>query len=200
MKISEDLEKLLPFGYLFLIVMGILKDSIQYYQLGINILKFSTIVDVLMSPLVYITSNPIILITIILLFASHFYLPKFLLENKNKITVQKMFDLKSDEELTLEQKKSYYNQIAIRTLAVILLSFFMGTGVASGYFTSQRIAKGKLDYNYQLNFNDGDPEEVNLVGTNSLYYFYVAKGQKHIKIAPIGSIKNVELLYTTASK
>lgn len=200
MKISEDLEKLLPFGYLFLIVMGILKDSIQYYQLGINILKFSTIVDVLMSPLVYITSHPVILITVFLLFVSHLYLPKFLSENKDKKTVQKMFDLKPDEGLTLEQKKSYYNQITIRTLAVILLSFFMGTGMASGYFTSQRIAKGKLDYNYKLNFNDEGSEEVNLVGTNSLYYFYVAKGQNHIKIAPIGSVKNVELLYSTSSK
>ncbi|WP_289659902.1 hypothetical protein [Flavobacterium panacagri] len=200
MKISDDLEKLLPFGYLFLILMGMLKDSIYYYQLGINILKFSTITDILISPIVYITSHPIILITIFLLFASHLYLPKFLSKNKDKKSIQKTFDLKPDEELTIEERKSYYNQIAIKTLAVILLSFFMGTGLASGYITSQRITKGALDYNYKLNFNDEKPQEVNLLGTNSLYCFYVEKGQRHIKIAPIGSIKNIELLYATSSK
>jgi hypothetical protein len=46
MTISENTQKLLPFGYLYLVVMGILKESIYYYQIGINILKYSTIMDI----------------------------------------------------------------------------------------------------------------------------------------------------------
>lgn len=200
MKISDNLEKLLPFGYLFLIVMGILKDSIQFYQFGINILKFSTIMDILMSPIAYLTSNPITLIAVISLFISHYYLPKFLLKYNQSAFVKKMFELKSVDGFTIEEKKSYYNTIAIKTLAVVLMSFFIGTGMAAGYFTSQHIEKRTLDYNYKINFNDEEPQEVSLIGTNSLYYFYVIKGQKHINIAPIGSIKNVELVYKTANQ
>ncbi|MBZ4035036.1 hypothetical protein K6T82_09680 [Flavobacterium sp. 17A] len=200
MKISGDIEKLLPFGYLFLILMGMLKDSIYYYQLGINILKFSTITDILMSPIAYLTTNPIVLFAVISLFISHYYLPKFLLKNNQKPYVQKMFELKSVEGFSLEEKTSYYNNIALRTLAAVLLSFYLGTGIADGYFTSERIEKQSLDYNYKINFNDDEPQEVSLLGTSSLYYFYVAIGQKHLKIAPISSVKNIELMYKTANR
>lgn len=108
MKISDDLEKLLPFGYLFLIIMGILKDSIQYYQYGINILKFSTIMDILISPIAYLTSNPITLIAVISLFISHYYLPKFLLKHDQNTFIQRMFELKSVETLTLAEKKKLF--------------------------------------------------------------------------------------------
>ena len=91
MKISDDLEKLLPFGYLFLIMMGILKDSIYYYQFGINILRYSTIMDVLISPIAEFTSNPIILGAIIILFVIHFYLPSFLAKYKNVAYVKRSF-------------------------------------------------------------------------------------------------------------
>lgn len=200
MKISDDLEKLLPFGYLFLIIMGILKDSIQYYQYGINILKFSTIMDILISPIAYLTSNPITLIAVISLFIIHYYLPKFLLKHNQNSLIQKMFELKPVEELTLAEKKSYFNSIAIKTLALVLLSFFIGTGMAGGYFTSKHIEDQTLNYNYKVSFNDEESKQVSLIGTNSLYYFYVIKGQKHINIAPIGSIKNVELIYKTTNQ
>jgi hypothetical protein len=62
MKLSENLQKLLPYGYLFLVVMGIIKESIFYYQIGINILKYTTIMDVLISPIATLTSNPVVLI------------------------------------------------------------------------------------------------------------------------------------------
>src|SRR6218665_1377906 len=145
MKISDDLEKLLPFGYLFLILMGILKDSIYYYQFGINILRYSTIMDVLISPIAEFTSNPIILGAIILLFIIHFYLPKFLAKNKDKVFVKRSFELKSTDELSTEETKSYYNGIAIKSLIVFLLSFFLGYGLAGGYFNTKKLKENRLE-------------------------------------------------------
>ncbi|MEZ0128638.1 hypothetical protein AB9T88_02065, partial [Flavobacterium sp. LBUM151] len=95
MKFSDDIQKLLPLGYLFLVIMGILKESFFYYQLGINILKYSTIMDILISPIAEFTSNPIILVAILLLFVSHYYLPSVLLKYSNVKFVQKAFELKS---------------------------------------------------------------------------------------------------------
>nr|WP_309757508.1 hypothetical protein [Flavobacterium sp.] len=62
MKLSEIVQRTLPFGYLFLVVLGIIKESIYYYQVGINILKHSNIMDVLISPIADLTSTPIILL------------------------------------------------------------------------------------------------------------------------------------------
>jgi len=194
MKICDDLEKLLPFGYLFLILMGILKDSIYYYQFGINILRYSTIMDVLISPIAEFTSNPVILATIILMFMTHFYLPSYLAKNKDKSFIKKTFELKSTDELSAEETRSYYNGIAIKSLAIILLSFFLGYGLAGGYFGKKKLKDNKLDYSYQLDFNEGESKNVSLIGNNSLYYFYFVKGDKTIKITPLSSIKNIQLI------
>lgn len=193
MKISDDLEKLLPFGYLFLILMGILKDSIYYYQFGINILRYSTIMDVLISPIAEFTSNPIILSAIIILFILHFYLPSYLAKNKDKASVKKAFELKSTDELSPEETKNYYNGIAIKSLVIFLLSFFVGYGFAGGFFTKKRLHDNKLEYNYKLDFNADESKEVYLLGNNSLYYFYFIKGDRKVKITPLASIKNLEL-------
>ncbi|MFC4479870.1 hypothetical protein [Flavobacterium chungangensis] len=194
MKISDDLEKLLPFGYLFLIVMGILKDSIYYYQFGINILRYSTIMDVLISPIAEFTSNPIILGAIIILFLVHFYLPSFLAKNKDLAFVKRSFELKSTDALSPEETKSYYNGIAIKSLILFLLSFFLGYGMAGGYFTKKKLKENKLDYSYQMDFNEGESKNVFVIGNNSLYYFYFVKGDKKVKITPLAAIKNIELV------
>jgi len=193
MKFSDDIEKLLPLGYIFLVIMGILKDSFFYYQLGINILKYSTIMDILMSPIAEFTSNPIILTAIILLFGLHYYLPSLLLKYNNIKFIQKAFELKPTESLSINETKSYFNSIAIKSLAIFLCSFFLGYGVAGGYFTSKKIKNNKIKYNYKLNYNSGESEEIYLINTNSLYYFYISKGSKTIEIAPLASIKNIEL-------
>ncbi|AWK06091.1 hypothetical protein HYN56_18405 [Flavobacterium crocinum] len=194
MKISDDLEKLLPFGYLFLILMGILKDSIYYYQFGINILRYSTIMDVLISPIAEFTSNPIILGAIITLFVLHFYLPRYLAKNKDKQFVKRSFELKSTDELSEAETKSYYNGIAIKSLVIFLLSFFLGYGLAGGYFGTKKLKENRLEYSYKLDFNEGESKNVFLIGNNSLYYFYFVKGDKKVKITPLASIKNIELI------
>lgn len=192
MKYSEEIQKLLPLGYIYLVILGILKESIFYYQLGINILKYSTIMDILLSPIAEFTSNPITLLFIILLFVFHYNLPKIFLKYRNNRTLQKIFEVKSVEKLSEDEMKNYYIFASFKMFAVILLSFFIGTGVAGGYSTIHRIRENKIDYNYTLNYNSGESEQIYLISTNSIYYFYVEKGDKSIQIAPIGSIKNIK--------
>jgi hypothetical protein len=192
MKYSEEIQKLLPLGYIYLVILGILKESIFYYQLGINILKYSTIMDILISPIAEFTSNPITLLFIISLFVFHYYLPQIFQKYKNNKTLQKIFELKTTKELSEEELKSYYLFASFKMFAVILLSFFIGTGFAGGYDNIHRIRENKVKYNYTLNYNSGESEQIYLISTNSIYYFYVQKGNKSIKIAPIASIKNIE--------
>ncbi|WP_264550870.1 hypothetical protein [Flavobacterium sp. N2038] len=193
MRISDDLQKLLPFGYLFLVIMGILHESFFYYMLGINILKYSTIMDILISPIATFTSNPVILIAILLLFILHYYLPKFLSKYHQREFIQKTFELKPIEGYSNTEAKNYYNDIALKSLALFLCSFFLGYGLAGGYFTSKKIRDNKVQYNHKINFSTGESEQVYLINSNSLYYFYTTKGSKTIKITPLSAVKDIEL-------
>nr|WP_315145444.1 hypothetical protein [uncultured Flavobacterium sp.] len=195
MKDIEKIQHILPLGYLYLITVGILKETVLFYQLGINILKYSSIMDVLISPIATLISNPIIFITISAIFVSNYYLPSILYKYGHKKWVKKAFELKkTKEELSDAEIKNYYLYISIKTLAVGLLSVYLGYGVAEGHMVSKRIKSGKLKYAHNLNYTTGESEKVYLLESNSLYYFYVAKGEKSVKIAPIGSIKNIEIV------
>lgn len=195
MKSFENIQNLLPFGYLYLVVLGIIKETAFFYQLNINILKYSSIMDVLISPIATLVSHIIIIITITIIFVSCYYLPPFLYKHGHKKWVQKSFELKKTKnDLSDDEIKKYYEFISIKTLAIGLLSVFLGYGIAEGHLTSKRIKSDRLHYDYRLNYNTGESENVCLLESNSEYYFYVAKGTKTIKIAPIGGIKNIELI------
>ncbi|MBB2143893.1 hypothetical protein GM921_00215 [Pedobacter sp. LMG 31464] len=194
MKISEDLQKLIPFGYLFLVVMGILKESVLFYQLGINILKYSTIMDILISPIATLTTHPITFLTTASVFVTCYYLPSILYKYDHNKWVRKIFELKQTKiDLPEIEIKKYYFAISIKSLAIGLLSIYLGYGSAEGFFISKKIKTDQLKYDYTLNYNSGETEQIFLVSTNSVYYFYLAKGNKAIKIAPIAAIKNMEI-------
>ncbi|UKB78702.1 hypothetical protein [Chryseobacterium sp. MEBOG07] len=76
---------------------------------------------------------------------------------------------------------------------MMLLSFFVGIGWGEGMTLTKRIKENRLKYDYTLNYNDEKSELVHLIGSNSMYYIYLAKGNKTIKISPVGSIKSIEL-------
>ncbi|MBC5837492.1 hypothetical protein [Flavobacterium muglaense] len=84
MKYNEIIQKILPFGYIYLVVLGIMKESIYYYQIGINILKYSNIMDILISPIADLTSNPIILIGFFIFISLLFLTSIYISKNFNK--------------------------------------------------------------------------------------------------------------------
>lgn len=197
MKFSEGIQRSLPFGYLFLVVMGILKESVFYYQIGINILKYSTIMDILISPIATLTSHPFILIAVIGLVISSFAFPSFLSKqsSKNKKWAIKMASLKEHESMSKEEIENHFTNMFIRFLAMMLLSFFVGIGWGEGMTLTKRIKEKRLKYDYTLNYGDENSEEINLIGANSMYYIYLTKGSKTIKIMPLGAIKTIELTH-----
>ena len=202
MKSIEKLQTLLPLGYLFLVTLGIIKESVFFHQIGINILEYSSIMDILISPIATLTSNPIVLAAIIMMFAFYVYLPKLLYKHHHKKWVEKAFELKKIKEESLDEVtlKNRFVEIAIKNLCVILLSFFLGFGIAGGHYTSQRIKDNKLKYGYKLNYSTGESEIIYKIGSNSVYYFYVAKGSSLVKIVPVNAVKSIELIKNNIPK
>ena len=194
MKLSEIIQKTLPFGYIFLVVLGIIKESIYYYQVGINILKYSNIMDVLISPIADLTSTPIILmgftILILVLYVANLLISK----NFNKEWLKKkIVSAKPLADITEEDVRAYFGKYLISMFAFCLLCFFLGLGLGSGSKVASKISKNELKYNYEVTFGDGQTKEIYLIGSNSSNYFYVEKGNKNVKISPVGSIKSIEI-------
>lgn len=194
MKSIEKLQNLLPLGYLFLVMLGIIKESVFFHQIGINILMYSSIMDILISPIATLTSHPIVLIAVVTMFIFHFYLPSILSKNSHKKWTIKTFELhKIKQGASEEEVKNYFVFVSIKMLSIMLLSFFLGFGIAGGWDVSKKIKSDKLEYDYKLNYNSGESEDIFIIGSNSVYYFYVSKGNKSVKIAPVGTIKDLEM-------
>lgn len=194
-EISQDLQKLLPFGYLFLVILGIARESIFYNQLGINILNYSTIMDILISPISILTSHPLVFIIFILLILSLYFIIYFLSKNYKKNWIKKFLGSKSDLSTLSElEVKTHFGNKFIGLVAIGLVSFFLGIGIGNGKGIAERNESGSLNYTTNLTFNTNEKDEVYLIGSNSANIFYYSKDNKNVKISPVLSIKSIEIL------
>ncbi|NTS40326.1 hypothetical protein HRG84_05360 [Flavisolibacter sp. BT320] len=190
-----NLERILPFGYLVLVVLGIIKESVFYYQIGINILKYSNLMDVLISPISDLTSYPIIFIVFVSYMVAVYVLFLYAAKNTNKTWVKKLIDKRGGTEtFTIEQIETKLANKFLSVLMVCIMCFFLGIGLGNGKKVADRIAANKLKYNHVLTYNTDESKQVYLIGSNSSNFFYVEEGNSNVKISPVGAIKTIELL------
>ncbi len=197
-KLIEKLQTLLPLGYLYLIILGILRDGVFFYMLGINFLKYSSIMDILISPLAQITSQPIILVTLILMVIGFVIYYNFLANNSHKkwvrdSLVSKKY-LKKNPDSSDEALKIHIKQQVYFAIAFMISAFFLGGGVGMGITVKEKIANNTLKIKHRITDDSGIQKDIYLIDSNSAYYFYVEKGSKIVTIVPVGSIKKIELI------
>lgn len=195
MKVGEALQKFIPFAYLYLVVLGIIKESVFYYFFDVNILKYSNLMDILISPVSDITSNPIILGAVVAILVLSYVSMRIISRYNNKAWARKIVGIKDPTEFISEedmQKKTGSGLIGM--IAAAFLSFFLGIGLGSGQKISAKIADNTIKHQHNLNFNTGEKKHIYLIGANSANYFYVEKGNQNIQISPVLSIKNIEIL------
>lgn len=195
MKYLEKIQALLPLGYLYLIILGLLKESLLFYQLGINILKYSSITDILISPISDIISNPVLIILIICIIFIFFIYQAVLIKNSHKNWSKKI--LKS-YRLNADADKKELQKAMIPVFGFIvafsLLALFVGLGIGQGLILNKKLEKQNSKTNYNMTFSSGKTAEVYMVDINSSYYFYVEKGSKTIKISPVGNVSTLEII------
>lgn len=195
MKYLEKIQELLPLGYLYLIILGLLKESILFYQLGINILKYSSITDILISPIADMTSSPILIIIIISVVLFFFLFQVILVKNSDKNWSKKLLgSYKINQDVDKRTLQKMMIPIFATLIPLELLALFVGLGWGEGNIIKKRINTQNLKYNYKIISESGIPTDIYMIDINSSYYFYVAKGDKNIKIAPVGKINTLELI------
>lgn len=190
-KSFQEIQGFLSVGYIYLIVMGILNETFYYNQIGIDILNYSSILDVLISPISKLTSSILSIVIFITIIFIAIKLPKLLAEKKEKNWFKKSF--KQYTNLNAKEIEDSLLKSFLFILAIGLLGFFVGTGIGKGFRMSKKIEEGKIKYNDKLNFITGDVSNVKILGTNSSYIFYVSNKTKTVRITPIeGIVKSID--------
>jgi hypothetical protein len=188
-----SIQEILSLGYVYLLVLGIFHNSIYYGYLGINILDYSSILDVLLSPISVMLSSKLLFFTvdacIVVCILYTMYMPKFLnwsKKFKRNQTEEKLAKI----DKTIESLKSPSTLIYMSALMVF--SMFIGLGIGKGYKRSNQIENKELKANHEIIFSDNQMQMVNVIGKNSLNVFYVVEGGNEILISPIeGNIKTI---------
>jgi hypothetical protein len=192
MRIADQLQKYLSLGYLLLIVLGILQESVYYKKFGINILHYSAISDILISPIATLVSRPVIIVVgaiiLILMLVMSMLLNK---ESYKEKLRQKL--MKQNPNLTPEGLSRFVRNMLVFYFVISLVGMYVGFGMGAGDRLMERQKSNQLVYNKKLNFNNGVSEDIALIGSNSMYYFYWLNDNPKVKVAPVASVRNIEV-------
>ncbi|MEL7118040.1 MAG: hypothetical protein AAFO07_01320 [Bacteroidota bacterium] len=192
-KNNRSIQDYLSLGYLYILALGILHDAIYYGFMGINILKYSNILDVLLSPIVYIADHLLILVALVImvifLLVFFFYQPKLHARYKEKEWYKKSFNVKKlDEQF---EKMHNVNGIVLLT-SIMVFSFFIGSALGSGGSMAEKLKNKEFKPDTTILFSDTEEREVRVIGQNTEFVFYVEEGETTVTAAPIkGNIKQM---------
>lgn len=195
MKYLEKIQVLLPLGYLYLIMLGLLNESILYHQLGINILHYSSITDILINPISEMFSSPSLLLVLLGFILFFLLIQSFLVHNSHTDWGKKLLGPnRFNPETSKKEMRKVLFPVFVLCVGLELLALFVGLGLGGGRKIAEKIKHNTYTYNYKVEFSSGKTEKVYLFDLNSSYYFYVTKASKNIHIAPVGTISNLELI------
>lgn len=176
-----SVQELLSLGYVFLVLLGIISDVIYYSFLDVEILAYSTILDVLISPINIIARDlRVFAIFAVTILAFYILLTGFI------PFLNKRFG--SSPKATAPEKKPKKKRELppIIFIAIMIFSLYFGYGLGRGRKTMERIKQRDINWSHELVFQDGDRDTVYLLGNNSSYLFYVPQETYQITISPIG--------------
>ncbi|MES3017658.1 MAG: hypothetical protein V4721_07765 [Bacteroidota bacterium] len=161
-------QEYLSLGYIYLILLGLLTEVFYYNFIGINIMDYSSLSDVLLSPIKLLARNVVIVYALLTGFVVLFVyikwiLPKFQGADAAVITPDKL-------------------GIAA---AIMVLFFYLGLGIGMGSKYGKQLKAGKTMPDHEITFANGENRQVKIMGRNSAYLFQVSKGSTQVAVIPI---------------
>ncbi len=185
---TQGIQGLLTIGYLYIVILGIIGEALYYSQLDINILKYSTITDVLLSPISKITSNAYFILGVLALtFGSYLVSLRLNTVEKRDRFRQLLFKFSISKTANGSLKDTL-----LMVLSSLLFGFYVGLDYGNGTYTAKKLREGSFKYNDRIYFNNNDSTQAEIVGSNTAYIFYVKKNSKSVQISPMGAIKSFE--------
>ena len=178
------LQEYLSLGYVYLIILGVVHDIIYYKFFGIDIMVYSTILDVLLTPINILTRNGKVFVIFILIFIGlYYYFTKFVPAYNNRQLIKK------GQQPKVVSPEDQRNGTIILMLSAIFF-MFIGSGIGRGQKIAEQVATGEIPLSHRINFSTGAEAEVAIIGQNNAYIFYVGKDDTEVTIAPMWSNVN----------
>ncbi|NJL13332.1 MAG: hypothetical protein HC913_10240 [Microscillaceae bacterium] len=182
---GNSIQDLFTIGYVYLLLLGIASNAIYYGLQGINIMSYTSILDVLLSPVKDLTES---LVFPALIFISAFFGYYYLKWGKEMDAKRVARGRKPNKHLQVPLQRLW-----LSFTAVMIFSTYIGYGFGGGIAIKKRIENQAFSLNHQVTFVNGQQTKVYLIGVNSLYIFYVRKGSKYITVCPIsGNVRSLE--------
>lgn len=180
MKWEGDIQGFLSIGYLYLILLGIASDTAFYSLIGINILSFSDILDVLISPLVHLTKNVVFPVFIGMIIIS-----SYLLRHKITEKLEQKKTVATPEEKENAEQAVQKSHRWLLFISAVIFAAYLGLGIGAGLSMREKLHHGRIVPDHRITFASGETKDVKLIGNNSGYLFYVPEGGKNPVISPI---------------
>ncbi len=187
MRKDFSIQEYLSLGYIYLLILGILSDTIYYHFIGINILDYAGILDVLISPIALLTVHYLIPIALVLVGGLAYMAvvhinPEVHRRFRTKRWYSKLYNV---DKLDAKYNGAPNTDQLISLLAGFVLAFYLGMGLGRGLNQKNKIAENDIKVDHQILFQDNTEEKVKIVGKNSLYLFYLPEGKTDVIISPI---------------
>ncbi len=199
----KSLQEILSIGYLALLLFGLIRETLTYWALGINIVSYSSILDILLSPVIILTGNKFLLGAVVIIPLLFYWgttqFEKFHHRNKEKEWYQKRFDAVQIEE---SYKKENFSILFVLSMTFgLLLGIFFASGFMDGQELKEEIEAGTHKMTHILTFEDKEVLTVKIIGQNSQYIFYVLEKDTEIAISPIqGNVKRIQKIKNIKNK
>ncbi len=195
-KFDRSVQDYLSIGYIYLLLLGIMSDSVFYGFMGINIMNYSNVLDILLSPANYLAKGIIFPIAIILMPIAVYGLTLYNRATYRKKRESPEFRQKNDiEKLDHQYSADQQMKGLVILSAIMIFSAYIGFAIGNGAKIKEKIESGKFKLTHQLTYTDGDQEGIYMIGHNSQYVFFLLEGAKSISIAPIsGNVKKIDKL------
>lgn len=186
-RIAGSIQDYVAVGYLYLLVLGIVSDSLFYGALGINIIRYSTVLDVLLSPVVHLTGALPLTVVVFGIPLLMFLLTRVMVRKTGAAVPVRV----GRRVVATTSATAYW----LGASALVIFAAYLGFGFGGGQSLKQALQDGSLRPDHRLTLQDGEVLEVHMVGNNSTYAFYVLEGARVVSVSPIHeNIRSIEAI------
>ncbi len=180
---SLSIQDYITFGYLYLVILGIVNIVIYYSRFNINIFDFIGVSDILLAPINMLFLNYTFTILLLVFIGFLTLMLKFIFLGINELLSKLAIKYnKPKTEIPFFPPMVF---VLLFTISFLFLSVNMTDGVY------EKVKSKNFNMNTKLTFADNTTEEVYVIATTSMYMFYIEKGQEVVTIMPLnGNLKS----------
>lgn len=178
------LQDVVSIGYLYLLAVGLVSDSIYYGFLGITILSYSDVLDVLLSPVTYLEREPRFFLVIVAVTIGASVQIAWQRRRHARRASDAAYIERVGGDEKVQQTTRTLRRMQVIIPAIVIFSGYAGYAAGAGRPLAKKLTEGMLTPDHRLTFANGDTAQARVLGSKSNFIFYVREGSRRVTISP----------------